>query len=139
MSNFYQKDRPLWDLYLSLLALGRSLHGGRRVHRHQKYTLKVFAELWTISGLYETSFFFKFSFAWKSAYNLNEMECFRAQAACLLSEAKWRWISIRCSRYNLSSPVVFIKIARKRDVMYGWDLPTSSSVPIILIFGKSTE
>lgn len=35
--------------------------------------------------------------------------CFRAQAACLLSEAKWRWISIRCSHYNLSPPVVFIK------------------------------
>lgn len=54
--------------------------------------------------------FFELCFAWKICINFEwNWICFRAQAACLPSEAKWRWISVRCSHYNLSPPVVFIR------------------------------
>lgn len=109
------------------------------VHTDAKNIIIKLLQHWPLPGLSKT-FFYKFSFAWKSAYNLNEMACFRTQAACLPFEAKWTWISIRCSHYDLSPPVVFIKIVGKCDIIYDdQDLYSNSSVPIILAKKKKKK
>lgn len=127
----HEKDRPLWALYFSLFWQGAFLkveesHMPKTQLQSICSILKSFRSLQNLFKLIQFCLKICMQFEWNWI-------CFRAQAACLQFKAKGRWISIRCSHYNLSPPVVFNKIAGKCNIMYGQDLPTSSSVPSILV------